>query len=414
MRLFWLELKRVVCTRATMAILALALVLSIVMAWLPVSYVNITLPDGNGGETKITGTQALAEIKERRKDYSGEITPEKMQKALTQYQETVAQYGDPHDENFPLDVNMEQLFPVTHLVQRLVEVNADENGLAKEAVDLTQADAARFYEQCKTHIGDLMKLEQRNYPDAQRQAKELYSKVEQPFYYYPGYGSDALEYVGMYVFLLVFFCTLIAAPIFSSEYQTGSDDILRCTRNGRIRLAVTKIAVALLVFVVTFAVCMTIFTVVSNSLFGWECRQTSLQILYSAAALVNLTVGGAQNWITAMGLLSLLATASFTLFLSSVCRTNVKSLGLSLVFLIGPSVFYMLTNSQVAAWLRCILPSGAVGLTNSFTYTILGFEFLHIGQTCFWPPVVMFVSELVAIPLFLALTVRCYQKHISR
>ncbi|MDO5784427.1 MAG: ABC transporter permease subunit [Eubacteriales bacterium] len=414
MRLFWLELKRVLRTRSTIVILAIALVLSIMMAWLPVSYIKLTLPDGNGGETKVTGMQALAEAKERRSEYSGEITPEMMEKALAQYQDTVEQYGDPYEEEFPLEVDVEQLFPVTHLTRRLVEVYANENGMAPEVADLTQEDAARFYEQCTVHIGDLMKLEQSKYPDAQRQAKELYSKVEQPFYYYPGYTTDALEYVGMYVFLLVFFCTLIAAPIFSSEYQTGSDDILRCTKHGRIRLAVTKIATALLLFVVTFAVCMTIFTVVSNSLFGWECRQTSLQIISSAATLVNLTLGGAQNWITGMGLLSLLATASFTLFLSSVCCSNVKALGLSLGFLVGPSIFYMLTNSQLIAWLRCIMPSGAVGLMNSFTYTITGFEFLHIGQKCFWPPVVMFVAELIAIPLFLVLTVRCYQKHISR
>lgn len=414
MRLFWLELKRVLCTRTTMVILALALVLSVWMAWLPVSYVKLTLPDGNGGETKITGTQALAEIKERRKDYSGEITPEMMQKALTQYQKTVEQYGDPYEEDFPLEADVKQLFPISHLTRRLVEIYADENGIAPEITDLTQQDAVRFYEQCTAHIGDLMKLEQRNYPDAQRQAKELYSKVEQPFYYYPGYGTDALEYVGMYVFLLVLFCTLIAAPIFSSEYQTGSDDILRCTKHGRVRLAVTKIVAALLLFVVTFAICMLIFTVISNSLFGWECRQTSLQIISSAATLVNLTLGSAQNWITGMGLLSLLATVSFTLFLSSVSRSNVKALGLSLGFLVGPSICYMLSNSQLIAWLRCILPSGAIGLMNSFTYAIMGFEFLHIGQTCFWPPVVMFVSELIAIPLFLVLTVRSYQKHISR
>lgn len=414
MRLFCLELKRVLGTRSTMIILAVALLLSVWMAYLPVSYVTLTLPDGNGGETKIIGMQALQETKQRRSKYSGEITPEKMQQALEQYQKTVEQYGDPHEEDFPLDVDMEQLFPVSHLVRRLVEVNADETGMAPEAAALTAEDAARFYEQCEIHIGDLMKLEQRKYPDAQQQAKELYSEVEQPFYYYPGYTTDALEYVGMYVFLLVFLCTLVAAPIFSSEYQTGADDILRCTKHGRIRLAVTKIAASLLLFVTLFAVCMAIFTVVSNTLFGWECRQTSLQIIHSAATLVNLTLGGAQNWITGMGLLSLLATASFTLFLSSVCRTNVKALGTSLVFLVGPSICYMLTNGQVVAWLRCLLPSGAIGMTNSFTYAILGFEFLHMGQTCFWPPIVMFVAELVAIPLFLALTVRCYQKHISR
>lgn len=414
MRLFYLELKRVLCTRSTMIILTLALVLSVWMAWLPVSYVRITLPDGNGGETKVTGMQALEEIKQRRSEFSGEITPEKMQKALAQYQKTVEQYGDPNEEDFPLNVDVEQLFPVSHLIKRLVEVNADKNGLAPEITELTQEDAARFYEQCTVHIGDLMKLEEQKYPDAQQQAKELYSKVEQPFYYYPGYGTDALEYVGMYVFLLVFLCTLIAAPIFSSEYQTGADDILRCAKHGRVRLAVTKIAASILLFVVTFAVCMTIFTIVSNTLFGWECRQTSLQIISSAATLVNLTLGGAQNWIIGMGLLSLLATASFTLFLSSVCRSNVKALGFSLAFLVGPSVCYMFTSGQMTAWLRCILPSGAVGLTNSFTYTILGFEFLHIGQKCFWPPVVMFAAELIAIPLFLILAVRCYQKHIAK
>lgn len=414
MRLLGLEFKRVLRTRSTIVILAFALVLSVIMAWLPVSYVNLTLPDGNGGETKVTGMQALEEVKQRRAEYSGVVTTEKIQAALAQYQKTIEQYGDPNEQDFPLEVSMEELFPVTHLTQRLVEVNADENGLVPEITELTQEDGARFYEQCIVHIGDLMKLEQRNYPDAQQQANELYSRVEQPFYYYPGYTTDALEYVGMYVFLLVFLCTIIAAPTFSSEYQTGADDILRCTKHGRIRLAVTKITAALLLFVITFAVCMTIFTVISNSLFGWECRQTSLQIISSAATLVNLTLGGAQNWITGMGLLSLLATASFTLFLSSLCGSNVKALGFSLVFLIGPSVLYMLSNGQLVAWLRCILPSGSVGLMNSFTYTILGFEFLHIGQTCFWPAAVMFVSELIAIPLFLVLTVRCYQKHIAK
>lgn len=411
MRLLQLELKRTVSSRATKCILALALVLSLVMAWLPVSYVGLYSSE----DSEITGLRAVQEIKQLAAPYSGEVTTEKMQKALAEYQGAVKQYGDVNSEDFPMDVYYQKIFPEAPLVRRLIEINADAQGLAPEATQLTNQDAKNFYKQCETHVGDLMNLEQHDHPEAQKQAKQMYSKVSQPFFYYPGYTMDALEYVGMYVFLLVFLCTLIAAPIFSAEYQTGADDILRCTKHGRKRLAVTKIAAAMLIFIAVFAVCMTIFTVLSNSLFGWECRKTSLQVIQSAATLFSGTVGDAQNAITAMGLVTLLAVSSFTLFVSSVSRSNVKALGISLVFLIAPSLLYMFGGGTLTAWIAHILPAGGVGMNNSYTYTICNFEFLHLGKTIsVWPAHVMLVCELVAIPLFLFLTVQCYQKHIAK
>lgn len=412
MRLLQLELKRTLSSRATKCILALALVLSLVMAWLPVSYVRLYPSEGS----EITGLQAVQEIKQLSAPYSGEVTAEKVQKALAEYQGAVRQYGDVNGEDFPTDVYYHKIFPEAPLVKRLIEINADAQGLAPEVTQLTNQDAKNFYKQCKTHIGDLMNLEQHDHPEAQEQAKQMYSKVPQPFFYYPGYTMDALEYVGMYVFLLVFLCTLIAAPTFSAEYQTGADDILRCTKHGRKRLAVTKITAAMLIFIAVFAVCMTIFTVLSNSLFGWECRETSLQVIQSAATLFSGTVGEAQNAITAMGLVTLLAVSSFTLFVSSVSHSNVKALGISLVFLIAPSLLYMFGGGgNLTAWIARILPAGGVGMYNSYTYTICDFEFLHLGKTIsVWPAHVMLVCELVAIPLFLFLTVRCYQKHIAK
>lgn len=177
----------------------------------------------------------------------------------------------------------------------------------------------------------------------------------------------------------------------------------------------TKITAAMLIFITVFAVCMTIFTVLSNSLFGWECRETSLQVIHSAATLFSGTVGEAQNAITAMGLVTLLAVSSFTLFVSSVSRSNVKALGISLVFLLAPSLLYMFGGGNLIAWITRILPAGGVGMNNSYIYTICDFEFLHLGKTIsVWPVHVMLVCELVAIPLFLFLTVQCYQKHIAK
>ena len=54
-----------------------------------------------------------------------------------------------------------------------------------------------------------------------------------PFTYEPGVTADALEYVGIYVFLLVMIGTFLLVPMFASDRQTQADQILKCTREGK-------------------------------------------------------------------------------------------------------------------------------------------------------------------------------------
>ena len=49
-----------------------------------------------------------------------------------------------------------------------------------------------------------------------------------PFTYEPGVTADALEYVGIYVFLLVMIGTFLLVPVFASDRQTRADQILKC------------------------------------------------------------------------------------------------------------------------------------------------------------------------------------------
>ena len=201
MRLLQLELKRTLSSRATRCILALALVLSLVMAWLPVSYVRLYSSEGS----EITGLQAVQEIKQLAAPYSGEVTAEKVQKALAEYQGVVRQYGDVNSEDFPIDVYYRKIFPEAPLVRRLIEINADAQGLAPEVTQLTNQDAKNFYKQCKTHIGDLMNLEQHDHPEAQEQAKQMYSKVPQPFFYIRDIRWMRWNMLG-YMFFCWYFC----------------------------------------------------------------------------------------------------------------------------------------------------------------------------------------------------------------
>ncbi|MDE6739264.1 MAG: ABC transporter permease, partial [Lachnospiraceae bacterium] len=388
--------------------LAAAVVLSVFMAYVPVTYVRFTYEE-NGQEMTIKGREALAIRKELQNPNAGEVTPEKMAEGLHAYQKNLEIYGDFYGD-FPRNVHNSEIFPWSPQVSRLREVMADsESGLAPDYTEMTEEDALNFYERCRTHLTDLMKLEQRKNPQAQQIAAKMYDKVTMPFYYYPGYDSNMFEYEGIYLFVLMFLCVMVTAPLFSCEYQTGADDILRSTRHGRRNLAFAKILSALTISIVMFVLCMAIFMVISNSLFGWECRQTSMQILFSAATLLGLNMGQLQNLVMLAGFIALLACVSFILFVSSACRNTTISTGLTIAFVLFPSVFYMMIGNALSAYLRVLFPSGALGGSNSFSYSVTYyFEFLKFGSLTVWTPWLLMIVPAIEIPLFLWLTVRTY------
>lgn len=408
-RIWKAELKRILRTRSTLIFLAAAVVLSAYMAYVPVTFVQYTYEE-NGREITIKGREALEIRKNLRKPIAGEVTPEKMADGLTAYHMNLSLYGSLYSDDFPINVQNAEMYPYSAFMARLREVMADpESGLAPDYMEVTGQDAVNFYEHCHTHLTDLMNLEQKNNPAARQIAGEMYNKIQMPFYFYPGYNTDMAEYEGIYLFLLMFLCALITAPLFCSEYQTGADDILRSTKHGRGKLAVVKILSALCISLVTFAVCMTIFMVISNTLFGWECRQTSLQILFSASCLLGINVGQMQNLVMFAGLIALLSSVSFVLFVSSACRNTTIATGLTIAFCLVPSVFHMMIGGDFASYLRVVLPSGGLGGTNSFLYALTTyFEFLKVGPLTVWTPWLLMAVPAMEIPLFLWLTIRTY------
>ncbi len=408
MKLYKEEMKRILRTRSTLLFLAAAVVMSVFMAYVPVTFVRYTYEE-NGREITIKGREALAIRKELQAPITGEVTPEKMVEGLESYHENLAIYGDFYGD-FPRNVYNSEILPWSPFIQRLHEVMADSvSGIAPDYMEITEEDALSFYERCRTHLTDLMKLEQKNNPKAQQIAAKMYDKVSMPFYYYPGYGTEMGEYEGFYLFILMFLCAMITAPLFCCEYQTGADDILRSTRHGRRRLAFVKILSALSISLVTFALCMTIFMVISNSLFGWESRQTSMQILFSAVTLLDLNMGQLQNLVMFAGLIALVSCVSFLLFVSSACKSTTISTGLTIAFCLFPSFFYVMVGNDLASYLRVLLPSGALGGSNAFFYTLTYyFEFLKVGPLTVWTPWLLIIVPAVEIPLFLWLTVRMY------
>lgn len=409
MRLMKLELKRVLKTRLTLILLTFSLVLSLVMAYIPTTFSYVSYLDDNGNTIKLLGLDAVQYLKTLQSDTAGEVTPQKVRQAVEDYQTCLTKYGVENTYDLPEGVYEAEILPYAPLLHGVREAFADpDSGIAPSLMDIDPKKIEDFYSACEARLDSLMKLEQRDHPRAQEAAKRLYNRVEMPYQLYPGYNTDAMDYQLLLSFLIVLFCTVIAAPIFTSDYQTGADDIYRCTKYGRVKFAITKLLSALLICGTAFSLCAVVFLLVSNSLYGWECTKTSIQMLYSIVNLPNLNLGQLQ-WVCAGGyLLCLLATVSFTLFLSSRLRNVVASLAVALVCCILPVILYAALPSEIGQWIYTILPAGGVALQTSFLYTLVDFTFWNIGNLAIWTPYVMLGAYCVEIPLFLCLAVYSY------
>lgn len=411
MRIYCLEIKRVLKSRRVIIILVVALLLSVVMAWLPVIFEDINQYDQNGNKVaELNGLSAISYKKTLRHTNNGEVTPEKLKEALIIYQNTVSQYGENslYSGDFPKDLYIEKVFPVESLLGRLPEAFSNSRtGQAASLMDINPDKINNYYEQVEQHLKDVMQMEHKDNPIAQKQALKKYAEVKTPFQFYAGYSRDAFDYIMLYILLLVILCTAAVTPTFSNEYQTGSDSILRCTRHGRSRLAMVKVFAALTIFSITFFICILLHLLISDLAFGPECMKTSMQMLFSVISLPALNLGELQAVLTLGGLGSLLVMISFTLFLSAKFKDSTSVILIAIAMCLIP----IFTYTAGFAWLGFILPSGGIGMQNSLLYQLTDFNYLHIGSLSIWSPYIIMATTLIEIPLFLYLAVRTYCNH---
>ena len=90
---FRLELKRILKSRRTMILLVIALLLSAVMAYLPISFEGINRPNEDGTVTELDGLAAIEYKRGLYEASSGEVTPDRIKSALETYQSCVREYG---------------------------------------------------------------------------------------------------------------------------------------------------------------------------------------------------------------------------------------------------------------------------------------------------------------------------------
>ena len=110
MRLFRLEVKRIMKSHRTLVLLTIAILMSVVMAYLPISFESINRLGENGKVIELDGLSAIKFKKDYFEKKAGDITPQKLAESLRIYQSCVREYGTLDD--VPLEVYIENIMAI--------------------------------------------------------------------------------------------------------------------------------------------------------------------------------------------------------------------------------------------------------------------------------------------------------------
>ena len=403
MRLYYLEMKRLIRTKSVWILMIAMVVLAAVMAYVPVTFIRAYKTDA-GNVQAVTGVQAVKISKETRKDMEGEVTEEKIRQAILVLNEMYQEYGSSFMEEVPADVYAEKIYPIMPVLNVIEQVLVPDgkNLYNMEAFDVKEEDAATIYEKYREEIQGLSQN-----PELVKEMQKISGSVKTPFTYESGMTLETVDYYTIYLFLVMFAFIVIASPVYAAEYQTGADDVIRCTKNGRVRIAVTKILVTFTLAVATFVASSLTFVAVLYILYGGSGFGTSIQMGY-VFYLPALTIGSMLKLQIAGGVLFTLATVSFVLFLSSKCKNVQTALISAFGIAILPMILNMAGNNNVLNIMRCILPTGGFGLINGLQSELMARNFALVAGHYIWLPYILLVAAAVAVPVFVGLTIVSY------
>ena len=405
MSLYRLELKRVCKTRMTAILLAIALVLAVVMAYLPVTFIGWTELDASGNEVRYTGLKAIRKRQEQQ--VSGTITPDVMQEALETYQRVYRQYDASSINDIPDEVFYKELARYRPLVNSAKEAFADsKTGMAPGVMGLTAEDMQNFYSQLPKRLESVIWLEQSEKPGYEQAQAIARKKVRcctktVHLFIWGQFRRNGLPDP----------VELAAHPAVRGDCGPGV--CIGCTdrgaghptvhKNGGLRLAAAKLAAAFSITGAAYLLCGVVWILVTNALFGWESTQTSVQWLFSVTSLLPYTVGQMEWVMLVANFLIFFAEVAFVLMASVWAKNNLTALSVALISVVAPLIVYMVVPGSFGEWLSTLLPAGGIGLSNALMYKMIGFDFLYAGGHAFFQADVLLASAPVKIVLLVGL-----------
>ena len=350
MMLMKYEFLKILRKKSTVIVMAISLLLTAFLFGLPVLQYQTYNQDG-----AMKGLTGIAYEKEQARNLSVPLTDAYIAETVTEYQrlfENPDNVGTDGTGSFLIgDAYWNFAAPrdqLLSLIASAYDAPGEHSGLDKlPALDMP--GGVDFYQQLHEKVQALLQSPSRELSTAQKEYwSNMSSRIETPlqYGYYEGWEIIMTSFE-LLMFALLAVCIVIA-PVFSGEYQAGTDAVILCGKYGKTKLVTAKILASIFFGILAFTLHVIVAFGLPLAAFGTEGWNLPLQI---AGATIPYPFTFLEATLINLGViyLVLLAMIGLTLLLSA----KMKSPYLVLIVLV-PVLFIPLFLS----------PNGSTGAYN--------------------------------------------------
>ncbi len=344
------EFLKIVRKKSTLIVMAVSLILTGFLFGLPIMQYQIYNQDG-----VIKGTKGIAYEKEQFADLSVPLSEEYVAETIREVEglfENPDNIGTDGNEQFLVgNAYWNGIAPREKLLNLIADTYSSPNDRwgYNHLPDLDVKEGKPFYQAMKGKIQTLLDSPSRALSDEQKEYwGGMADKVDTPLQYgYYGGWEIIISSFELLMFALLAIC-IVTAPVFSGEYQAGTDAVILSAKYGKTRLTTAKIAASLLFGTAAFILHVVVACGLPLAAFGIDGWNLPLQI-------ANTTVPYPYTFLQAVLInigiiyLVLLAMIGLTLLLSA----KMKSPYLVLIILV-PILFIPMF----------LTPNGTTGIYN--------------------------------------------------
>ncbi len=343
------EFLKILRKKSTLIVMAVSLILTGFLFGLPIIQYQTYNQAG-----VIKGTEGIAYEKEQYADLSVPLSEEYIAETIREVQELFVNpdnIGYDGNEQFLIgDAYWNGVAPREKLLNLIANAYSKPNEILgyNNLPDLDIKDGAFFYQTMEEKIQTLLNNPSRKLSDEQKEYWDsMAGKVDTPlqYGYYEGW-EVIISSFELLMFALLAVC-IVVAPVFSGEYQAGTDAVILSAKYGKTKLTTAKIAASLLFGTAAFILHIVVACGLPLAAFGADGWNLPLQI---ANTTIPYPLTFLQAVLINIGIiyLVLLAMVGLTLLLSA----QLKSPYLVLIILV-PILFipmFLTPNGTTGAY----------------------------------------------------------------
>lgn len=316
------EFLKILRKKPTLIVMAVSLIFTTFLFGLPIMQYQTYNQDG-----VIKGKEGIDYQKKQYSDLSIPLSEEYIAKTIFEVQhlfENSDNVGYDGNEKFLIgDAYWNNIAPREKLLNMIAKTydSPGENSGYNKFCDLDVTNGAKFYQAREAKIKTLLNTSSRKLSDEQKEYwRSMASRVDTPlqYGYYEGW-EIIISSFELLMFAILAIC-IVVAPVFSGEYQAGTDAVILAGKYGKTKLITAKIVSSFLFGIFAFTLHIVVACGLPLTAFGINGWNLPIQI---ANTTIPYPFTFLQAALLSIGIiyLILLAMISLTLLLSSKMKS---------------------------------------------------------------------------------------------